>query len=105
MCISVQDERLLGRYRQGSGTAELLLCRNCGVLVGACYRDGQRLYGVVNAGALADGAQLGAQRVVSPRQLSAAEKVQRWREIWFADVSIIAAQAAGGCDIGTTPHA
>jgi hypothetical protein len=103
--ISVQHERLLGRYRQGSGNAEMLLCRNCGVLVGACYHDGERLYGVVNVGALADRAQFDAQQVVSPQQLSAAEKVQRWRGIWFPDVSIIAAEAAGGCDVGATPHA
>jgi hypothetical protein len=92
--IGVRDQRELGRYQQGSGTAELLLCRRCGVLVGACYDDAGRLYGVANAKVIDDGTSFGAEQVVSPQQLTAADKTRRWRELWFPEVSIIDATSA-----------
>jgi hypothetical protein len=33
-------------------------------------------------------ADFAAPHPVSPQTLSAAQKVQRWRELWFADVRI-----------------
>jgi hypothetical protein len=88
--IRVSDEQFAGRYRQGSGVAELLFCRNCGVLIGALYLSEQRLYGVVNAGVLDDRDGFGAEQPASPQLLSPGDKVTRWQNIWFADVSIIA---------------
>src|SRR5215469_1071267 len=52
LLIQIRDEADTGRYAQGDRLAEMLLCRNCGVLVGALWRE-QRLYGVVNASVLA----------------------------------------------------
>ena len=75
------------RYAQGSGQAELLLCRNCGVLVAPLYRDAGRLYGAVNANAV-EGVAFGAQQPVSPRALSASDKAQRWKQLWFSDVTM-----------------
>jgi hypothetical protein len=75
-------------YRQGSGTAEFLLCPRCGVLVGAFYRDGERLLGVANIRALDDAAALGPPQTVSPKTLSAVQKAERWRTIWFQQVRI-----------------
>jgi hypothetical protein len=88
LLLRLRNETCLGRYRQGSNTAEMLLCRNCGVLIGAVYRDEQRLRGVVNANILAAPAGFAAPQPVSPRQLTAEQKIQRWREIWFAEVRI-----------------
>jgi len=89
--IRIADAQHAGRYRQGSGVAELLLCRNCGVLVGALYRADARLYGAVNARVIQPGASFGSEQPVSPRTLTASDKVRRWQDIWFADVSIVAA--------------
>jgi hypothetical protein len=72
--ISVRDARQLGKYAQGSGTAELLLCRQCGVLVGACLSSA----------------------------VSVADKVRRWQQLWFSDVSIIAGEAAGSGGVGAS---
>jgi hypothetical protein len=97
--LRIADESLVTRYRQGSGLAELLICSNCGVLVGALYAADGVLYGVVNATALDDGARFGTPQPVSPRTLLTTAKVTRWQEIWFSNVSIIvghAAAAAGG---------
>jgi len=87
--IGIGDPNADGRYRQGSGLAELLVCRNCGVAVGALYRSEARLYGVVNARVLGASAGFGAEETVSPQRLSAREKVSRWQELWFADVRIV----------------
>jgi hypothetical protein len=101
--ISVRDAGQLGKYAQGSGTAELLLCRQCGVLVGACLSsDGDRLYGAVNARVLECDTPFAAAQVVSPHQLSVADKVRRWQQLWFSDVSIIAGEAAGSGGVGAT---
>lgn len=85
LLVRVRDEGQSSHYRHGSGQAEMLLCRTCGVLVGALYRDGARLYAAVNA--RATGAQFGAPQPVSPRTLSDDEKVRRWKELWFSAVS------------------
>ena len=88
LCIRIEDEREVSRYRQGSGTAELLLCRKCGVMVAAVYRDADEVFGTVNVRALDSRADFGAEVAVSPKVLSAQEKVTRWRGIWFGNVSV-----------------
>ncbi|HYM28235.1 MAG TPA: hypothetical protein VET66_08795 [Steroidobacteraceae bacterium] len=86
--ISITDPAQAGRYRQGSAQAEMLVCRQCGVVLGALFTDGARRYATVNARVLDPAVQLGAETVVSPRTLSASEKAARWPNIWFANVSI-----------------
>ena len=91
MRLNILDERAATRYAQGSGQAELLLCRICGVLVGPLYSDGGRLYGAVNVNAVEGAAAFGTRQPVSPQTLSASEKARRWKELWFADVALGAA--------------
>jgi hypothetical protein len=81
-------------YRQGSGQAELLLCGNCGVLVAALYRSGERLYAAVNVRAIEGGAGFGSEQPVSPQSLSGPQKAQRWCDLWFPKVDIAAVAAA-----------
>ena len=88
LLIRVGDERAVTRYRQGNGLAEMLLCGNCGVLIGAVYQDERALYGVVNAKILDLWEDFGAAQVASPRTLSGDEKVSRWQGIWFSNVTI-----------------
>jgi hypothetical protein len=95
LTLWIRNERDTGRYRQGSGQAEMLLCRECGVLVGALHRADGRLYGVVNATAIDGGRRFGSEQPVSPQTLSAEDKLKRWREIWCSNVSIISGQPAG----------
>jgi hypothetical protein len=90
LLLRLRAEQHLGRYRQGSGSAEMLLCRNCGVLVGAVHRDEQCLRGVVNVNALSAPIEFAAALPVSPKSLTAQQKVQRWRELWFPEVRITA---------------
>ncbi|HYB33133.1 MAG TPA: hypothetical protein VED45_06850 [Steroidobacteraceae bacterium] len=89
LLVRINDEQFAGRYRQGSGLAELLFCRNCGVLIGALYRDDQRLYGVANAKVLDAREGFGPEEPVAPQLLSPGEKMSRWQNLWFADVSVV----------------
>ncbi len=95
MRIHVRRERDAGWYAQGAGIAEMLLCRNCGVLVSALWRE-QRLYGVANASALDARDVFAAAQSVSPKGLSAEAKTSRWRSIWFANVTVTTDEVPGG---------
>jgi hypothetical protein len=87
LLIQIRNEGDTGRYAQGAGIAEMLLCRNCGVLVGALWRE-RRLYGVVNVSVLDERAAFADPQQVSPRTLSADAKRSRWQSIWFANVTL-----------------
>jgi len=84
--IQVRNELEANRFRQGSNTAEMLLCRTCGVMVGALYRESDRLFGTLNVKAL--NSSFGPEQGVSPKLLSPDQKVRRWRDIWFPDVRL-----------------
>jgi hypothetical protein len=88
LLIHIKDERNLGKYRQGSGIADFLLCRNCGVLVGVTFQTDGRLYATVNSKSIDGGPHFGEETPVSPSMLSDSEKTERWKDIWFGNVSI-----------------
>jgi hypothetical protein len=52
--ITASDWTLVERYRFGSGTADYLLCRRCGVYVGAVCETGSGLRAVLNVNCLDD---------------------------------------------------
>lgn len=47
--LSVRDNRALQRYRFGLGTADFLICRECGAFIGALMEEGGKPYITVNA--------------------------------------------------------
>ena len=49
--FTVADPARLGRYRFGLKTADFLICRACGVYVGALMPDGDRAYAILNVNA------------------------------------------------------
>src|SRR5277367_974453 len=49
LTIQIKDAGATERVRQGDRLVDCLVCRTCGVLVGALYEDGAHLFGVVNA--------------------------------------------------------
>jgi len=106
--IRVTSASGLHTYRQGSGTAEFLLCPACGVLIAALYRDADSmLYAAVNARAVTDSAAFGNRSSVSPRLLSTEGKVKRWTEYWFArvDLTVSADAAEKRIDSAVVPRA
>ena len=86
--IRIKDERADGRYRQGSGQAEFLLCKTCGVLVGVLYQSDGRTYAAVNVRIVDVRTDFGVELPVSPMKLSESEKVKRWQDIWFSNVDV-----------------
>lgn len=88
LVIRVKDGQLLRKYRQGSGTADMLVCGNCGVLAGAMHRAEGRIYATVNARMIEGNPTFAETRPVSPRTLSAEQKAGRWKTLWFADVTL-----------------
>jgi hypothetical protein len=88
LTITVRQHNQLNRYRQGSESAEFLICRKCGVLAAVVYSEDAKLYGTVNGRIIDDGGAFGQDVAVSPWKLGG-EKRTRWKELWFADVSIL----------------
>jgi hypothetical protein len=89
LLIQLRAERDASRYAQGAGIAEMLLCRTCGVLVAALWRE-QQLYGVVNVSVLDARAAFAAAQTVAPKALSPEEKRKRWQSLWFSAVTLTA---------------
>jgi len=76
-------------YRQGSGTAEFLLCAACGVVVSVLYRDTNRVYAAANANTVATAAErFGSEQSASPQMLAASDKVKRWQTVWFPNATL-----------------
>jgi hypothetical protein len=94
LVVRIRDEQQTSRYHQGSGMADCLLCRHCGVLAGAFYKSDGRLYASINVKALDGRAAFGPEQTVSPKILSGSDKVKRWQDIWFPDVRMVIAEAA-----------
>ncbi len=77
-------EEGLQRYRQGSGQAEFLMCRECGVLVAVVATgEGGRLLGAANRNAFDARAGFAGEAIVSPRLLTADAKLARWNDAWM----------------------
>jgi hypothetical protein len=74
---------LLSRYSFGLGTAQFLVCRTCGVYVGAVMADAGSAYAIVNINALHT-PEVFAQPAVSMNydRESAAERRARRRARW-----------------------
>ncbi len=77
-------------YRQGSETARFILCAHCGVLVATLLDIENERFGAINAGCLETATTLGDSITVSPQQLTAQEKINRWRSLWTHDVVMTA---------------
>jgi hypothetical protein len=83
--IQIRNDLEINRFRQGSNAAEMLLCRTCGVMVGALYCESHRFFGTLNVMALDSRLAFGPEQGVSPKLLMPDQKVRRWRELWFPD--------------------
>ena len=86
--IDVKRSDALGKYQQGSETADLLFCSNCGVLVAVIWEEKGRVSGAVNVRCLNEYESFGKPVIVSPQKLSKDEKTARWGTIWTKDVQI-----------------
>ncbi|WDE06312.1 aldehyde-activating protein [Thalassomonas viridans] len=70
-------------YRQGSNQADFLACNRCDDVIAASLKTGDGILGALNATLLSDYAMLKTPEAVSPKLLSAGDKVNRWRSVWL----------------------
>jgi hypothetical protein len=88
LAIHIRDPQQIGKYRQGSGQAEFLVCQVCGVLAAVLYGSEGRLHAAVNAKAVEAKTGFGPEQPVSPKTLSAGDKAKRWQDVWFSKVAV-----------------
>lgn len=82
LVVTASGADALGRYRQGSESAEFLFCRHCGVLLAVVFATDEGLRGAVNVRCLARAGEFAPAQVVSPQQLPAEDRRERWRRLW-----------------------
>ena len=90
LVIRLQNEHMLNRYRQGAEIADCLVCATCGVLVAIHYQDEGQSFAAANSRAVDGNVRFGESIPVSPKVLSASEKVERWKRLWFQQINIMA---------------
>jgi hypothetical protein len=89
LTIKQSSAGTLHRYRQGTETADFIICKNCGVLIGVTFEHESIIYGALNAGCLDDGKGLGQAVSASPQTLSRNEKISRWLHVWVPGVEFV----------------
>ena len=88
LTLQVSDPAKHLTYRIGDNLIELHCCGSCGVFVAGTLRDGDEIRATLNSRALDDRAALAPAQRASPKDLSAEQKVERWRQLWFRDVKL-----------------
>jgi hypothetical protein len=77
---------LLNRYRFGLKTADFLLCKQCGVYIGAETRSERGAFGVVNVRALDDAASFPPISTGKNYEGETADQRQARREVYWTPV-------------------
>jgi hypothetical protein len=81
--FSVREPEHLNRYKFGLGSTEFLICRTCGVYMGAFMPDGQKAFANVMAGTLDARAEISSAPIpVHRSQENLEERRTRRRAMW-----------------------
>ena len=81
--LAIAGGDAIRRYRQGSGQADFLFCRDCGVLVAVvCEGEDGIRRGAVNRNSFDERQGFGAEVAASPQQLAPGAKLARWTQLW-----------------------
>ena len=84
--IAVADPGKLSRYRMGHGITDFLICRDCGVYVGACMEDPEREQ--ILATCVVNALELPETRIKAPvpahyDEETPGSRLERRRERWM----------------------
>ena len=88
LVVTASGADALGRYRQGSESAEFLFCRHCGVLLAVVFASDEGMRGAVNVRCLAEAGEFAPAQAVSPQQLLPEVRRERWRRLWIPRVRV-----------------
>lgn len=73
----------LNEKHQGSQQASFFSCPRCHTILAVGYKFSGKFKGALSANLLVDSDLLAVPEVVSPKQLSAQEKIERWNLFWM----------------------
>ena len=81
--FTASDPDLLNRYRFGLRTADFLLCRECGIYIGALIETGKGRFGIISMHALVEAPEnLAATEPISYDSEDIAERISRRETRW-----------------------
>lgn len=80
--ISFSPKAQLNQLKQGSGQAIFWECNNCHDVVAVTNSKHDEVRGAVSKQLFAKHLTLKPSVIVSPKQLSASEKAERWSTVW-----------------------
>lgn len=86
LAISIRNDSDVSRYRQGSKIADFLICKICGIMIGVYYEEDGSVYGSINTRSANEFSAFGEGQVAHLAQLSDEDRINRWKQYWFADV-------------------
>lgn len=86
--LVIETNNPLATQQQGSMQAKFLTCSNCDTVIAASIRSNNKLIGALNSSLLlgiesSSMEPLQKSVIVSPKLLSASDKVSRWQECWL----------------------
>ncbi len=88
LAIQIRNPNEIVKYKHGSGIADFITCKLCGVFVAVTYSLEEQLLGSLNSRTLENMSDLPEPQNVSPKLLPDTDKIGRWEQIWFQNVTI-----------------
>jgi len=86
LIFTIKNKSEINRYKQGSQILEFLICKKCGVLVGALYKDETNIYSSINIRPSRSAYEFGLTEEISPEQLNDKQRIELWKSFWFRNV-------------------
>lgn len=80
--LNIKSINALDYQKQGSEQAVFITCQTCKDVIAAAIDLENKVIGALNATLLTDYHQLQNAEVVSPKLLTANEKIDRWKTVW-----------------------
>ncbi len=88
LAIQIRNPNEIAKFKHGSGIADFITCKLCGVFVAVTYSLEEQLLGSLNSRTLENMSDLPEPQNVSPKLLPDTDKIGRWEQIWFQSVTI-----------------
>ncbi|WP_196138955.1 aldehyde-activating protein [Aliikangiella sp. G2MR2-5] len=82
--LYLKSSNPLQELRQGSNQACFLACPNCQDVIAATFKVNHMIIGSLNSQLLDERTKLKPAETVSPKQLNARDKVERWQALWLS---------------------
>lgn len=81
--LFIENDSPLKIVKQDSNNADFLLCEKCHDVIAASYQSDNTRSAALNAKLLDNYNALQGSDITSPKNLSAEEKINRWKSLWL----------------------